>query len=99
MSSCRAFALVSSGFIGLGEKKYLLFSAAILLVFFARRGLSADSPRKDVRALSQHFLDPSGKTAPWMFVPAENIARLSTAEHPGVVTIWEAGRGKDIKGL
>jgi hypothetical protein len=61
--------------------------------------LAADPPRKDIRALSQHFLDRHGNTAPWIFVPKENIASLSTAEHPGVVTIWEAGRGKDVKGL
>jgi hypothetical protein len=60
---------------------------------------AADPPGTDIRVLSQHFLDRSGKTAPWIFMPRENIASLSTSEHPGVVTIWEAGRGKDVKGL
>jgi hypothetical protein len=99
MSFHRAFASVFSGSNGLVKKNYLPLAAGIFLVFFVRQELSADSPPKDIRTLSQHFLDPSGKTKPWMFVPAENIASLSTAEHPGVVTIWEAGRGKDIKGL
>jgi len=53
----------------------------------------------DIRKLSQHFLDTQGNTAPWMFAPKENIKDLSTSEHPGMVTIWEAGKGKDIKGL
>jgi hypothetical protein len=60
---------------------------------------AADERRADIRELSQHFLTRDGKTAPWMFVPKENIASLSTSEHPGVVTIWEAGRGKDVKGI
>lgn len=59
----------------------------------------AETPRKDIRKLSQHFLDRNDKTGPWTFVPKENIASLSTSEHPGVVTIWEAGKGKDIKGV
>jgi hypothetical protein len=46
------------------------------------------SVRPDIRKLSQHFLEPNEKTAPWSFVPQENIASLSTSEHPGVVTIW-----------
>ncbi|MBI3865527.1 MAG: hypothetical protein HY290_26945 [Planctomycetia bacterium] len=58
-----------------------------------------EPPRKDIRKLSQHFLDRTGNTAPWMFVPKANIASLSTEEHPGVVTVWENGRGSDIKGI
>jgi len=54
---------------------------------------------RDIRQLSQHFLDPNGDVSPWMFLPRENIKSLSTAEHPGMLTIWEAGRGQDVKGL
>jgi hypothetical protein len=64
-----------------------------------RFDLSLAGPPNDIRRLSQHFADSGGPTDPWMFVPKENIARLSTSEHPGVVTIWEAGRGKDVKGM
>ena len=56
-------------------------------------------PSKDIRDLSQHFIRPTGDVSPWSFVPEENIASLSTDEHPGMVTIWEAGRGQDIKGV
>jgi hypothetical protein len=59
--------------------------------------LCAQSPRNDIRKLSQHFVDPKAPTAPWIFVPDQNIASLSTSEHPGVVTIWEEGKGHDIK--
>ena len=55
--------------------------------------------RRDIRRLSQHFLDPKGGTAPWLFVPKDNIKSISTRENPGLVTIWEAGRGKDVKGI
>lgn len=61
--------------------------------------LDAAPPSNDIRELSQHFLKRDASTAPWIFVPKQNIASLSTSEHPGVVTIWEAGRGKDVKGI
>jgi hypothetical protein len=60
----------------------------------------ADGPkRRDIRKLSQHFIDIDGGTAPWKFVPQDNIARLSTSDHAGVVTLREAGKGKDVKGV
>src|SRR5262249_54184764 len=63
---------------------------------------AAQPPRgrvKDIRLLSQHFNEPGADIAPWMFVPRENIKELSTSEHPGLVTLWEAGKGRDIKGI
>src|SRR3954454_20161914 len=54
---------------------------------------------RDIRKLSQHFTDPRGDTWPWVFLPEDNIRRLSTAEHPGMVTLWEAGKGQDVKGV
>ena len=53
----------------------------------------------DIAALDQHFSRPGNSIAPWMFVPAGNIKEFSTEEHPGLATIYEAGRGHDIKGL
>lgn len=53
----------------------------------------------DIRSLSSHFTDPSGDFGPWQFSPASNIRELSADEHPGMVTLWEAGNGQDIKGL
>ena len=32
-------------------------------------------------------------------MPAENIKEFSTEEHPGLATIYEAGKGVDIKGI
>lgn len=55
--------------------------------------------RPDIRRLSQHFIAPGDETAPWQFLPKENIARLSTTDHRGVVTLVEAGKGKDVKGV
>jgi hypothetical protein len=55
--------------------------------------------KRSIKSLSQHFNDVGGNIAPWMFVPQENIASFSTARHPGLATIYEAGAGKDIKGL
>ncbi|MFO1094306.1 MAG: hypothetical protein U0992_13520 [Planctomycetaceae bacterium] len=62
-------------------------------------GTAQAEPRRDIRTLSQHFLHGAEDTVPWTFGPVENIASLSLTEHPGVVTIWEAGKGQDIKGL
>ena len=59
---------------------------------------AASHHTKDIRKLSQHFTDPKGLT-PWIFVPQDNIKSVSATEHPGFVTIWEAGKGKDIKGI
>jgi hypothetical protein len=73
----------------------LSFCAVLALV----DPLCAQPPGKDIRKLSQHFVDPKAGTAPWMFVPEQNLDSLSTAEHPGVVTIWEGGKGQDIKGI
>jgi hypothetical protein len=56
-------------------------------------------PPSDIRSLTQHFNQPGAGIEPWMFVPRSNIAELSTAEHPGTVTIRQAGKGVDIKGI
>jgi hypothetical protein len=63
-------------------------------------GLSHAQPNKqtDIRTLSQHFIAEQNH-APWRFVPESNIRELSLSEHRGLVTIHEAGTGKDIKGL
>ena len=52
-----------------------------------------------ISQLNQHFNEPGKDIAPWMFVPESNIKELSTEEHPGLATIYEAGKGQDIKGL
>ena len=60
---------------------------------------SAQAQPRDIRELSQHFTDPGGNIAPWRFVPENNAKEISTAEHPGLATIWEAGKGQDVKGV
>ena len=52
-----------------------------------------------ISQLNQHFNEPEKDTAPWMFIPESNIKSASTADHPGLVTIYEAGKGRDIKGV
>jgi hypothetical protein len=54
---------------------------------------------QDISKLDQHFNDPGKSISPWMFVPRENIKLVSTDEHPGLAMIFEAGVGKDIKGI
>jgi hypothetical protein len=53
----------------------------------------------DITRLNQHFNEPGKSISPWMFVPRQNIKEFSTAEHPGLATIYEAGKGQDIKGI
>ena len=67
-----------------------------LLAVAPSMAVAQDKP--DIRTLSQHFIDNTN-SAPWQFGPAENIRELSLKEHRGLVTIHEAGKGKDIKGL
>ena len=57
------------------------------------------SEKPGIRKLSQHFNEPDGDYAPWVFGPKENVKEVSTSEHPGLATIREAGKGKDIKGI
>ncbi len=54
---------------------------------------------RSIAELNQHFNDPAKGTTPWTFVPAANVKSLSTSEHPGLVTIFEAGKGQDVKGI
>jgi hypothetical protein len=63
-----------------------------------RRGTES-SGAADIRKLSQHFKVPNDNTSPWIFMPGENIQSLSTANHPGYVTLRDAGKGMDIKGI
>ena len=54
---------------------------------------------QDISELDQHFNTPAQAIDPWMFVPKENIQEFSTDEHPGLATIYEAGKGTDLKGI
>lgn len=52
-----------------------------------------------IRKFDEHFNAPGMESASWQFVPKENIEEFSTTRHPGLATIFEAGHGKDVKGL
>lgn len=56
-------------------------------------------PPTDIRSLTQHFNLLGSGIEPWMFVPKSNIAEISTEEHPGAVTVRQAGKDADIKGI
>ena len=58
----------------------------------------ASKTRPDIRKLSQHFVDAKS-SEPWHFEPKSNIEEVSLSEHRGLVTIREAGKGQEIKGL
>ena len=64
----------------------------------------ADQDVRPARALGisqfdQHFNGADDNIAPWQFAPQENIKELSTRRHPGLITLFEAGQGSDVKGL
>jgi hypothetical protein len=84
--------------------RFLQLSTGLMLIALCNETALSNEPivsgsPKDIRKLSQHFLTPDNVTTPWTFVPQENIARLSTTDHAGVLTLSEAGKGKDIKGV
>ena len=54
---------------------------------------------KKLSEFSQHFNEPGGDLSPWMFIPGDNIKKISNTEHPGMVTLWENGKGQNIKGI
>ena len=72
---------------------------AFAAVFAGLGSSTAPAAGQDISAFDQHFNEPGKDIAPWMFVPRENIKQFSTAEHPGLATIFEAGAGADIKGI
>jgi hypothetical protein len=76
--------------------KCLLFMA-IVSAMTATRGIVVIGA--DISDLDQHFNDPGKPVSPWIFVPEDNIKEFSTAEHPGLATIYEAGKGKDVRGI
>jgi len=69
------------------------------LGFLIAAALLPDSGAERINDLSEHFNEPDGDISPWMFIPESNIREMSTREHPGMMTIWEAGNGQDIKGI
>src|SRR5262245_24546083 len=79
----------------------LLVAMLWIAALVDQRTLAAEPggrPARDIRKLSQHFI-ARDTTAPWTFLPSTNVARVSTRDHAGVVTLVEAGKGQDIKGL
>jgi hypothetical protein len=78
-------------------KDLRLLTTAILLL--ASIILSTSSEAKSISELSQHFNEPGGDISPWMFIPEENIKKMSTTNHPGMIAIWENGKGQQIKGI
>jgi hypothetical protein len=72
---------------------------AVSLIAASLTCWAEDGPgKKDIRELTQHFTNPASMD-PWVFVPTENIREISLSENPGYLTIREAGKGQDIKGI
>ncbi len=76
--------------------RVILFSIVLAFLVLVHKGAAAES---DISAFDQHFNRPGADVDPWMFVPQDNIKSFSTEEHPGLATIYEAGRGQDVKGI
>lgn len=75
------------------------FRKVVVRLWIVLFAVSSLAQAKSIQELDQHFLDSSGDTGAWIFVPKDNVKELSTSEHPGLATIWEAGKGRDIKGI
>ena len=72
----------------------------LLIIVLAQLGLRrSTAAEREISGFDQHFNRPGANVNPWVFVPQENIKEFSTEEHPGLATIYEAGRGQDIKGI
>jgi len=77
----------------------IVLSGCFAVVPFQSESQASSDEAKDIRKLSQHFIEPGSDISPWMIVPEDNIKSITTDEHPGLLTIWEAGNGKDLKGI
>ena len=81
------------------ERVTLLLMGILIAVAMGKaQRPEAATDARDIRKLSQQFRD-SNDISPWMFVPQSNIKSVSATENPGFVSVWEAGKGKDIKGI
>ena len=70
----------------------------MILLAWCAAAAAQPAQRPDIRKLSQPFID-ARDSSPWHFAPAGNIKDVSLSEHRGLVTLREAGKGQDIKGL
>ena len=62
--------------------------------------LTAPAAAGDISSLDQHFnLPGQARSHPGSSCRQSNVKEFSTEEHPGLATIYEAGRGQDIKGI
>jgi hypothetical protein len=71
----------------------------LFLLVFLTLLTAANGAERRISELNQHFNEPDKEIAPWIFVPSSNVKSFSTSEHPGLATLYEAGKGQDVKGL
>src|SRR5262245_24567454 len=94
LKSAMQCSQVRSSSFSLHDSKSVCFAAIVLLVHISHAASS-----RSIKELSEHFSKPANDFGQWIFAPQDNLKECSTDEHPGLVTIYEAGKGKDIKGL
>src|SRR5262245_23314777 len=76
----------------------LLLWAALCIPVAAGRN-EPEPVKKDIRDLSNHFNTPGADISPWIFVPESNVKEISTTESPGLLSVWQAGKGQEVKGI
>lgn len=77
----------------------LLLSLILLGLSSAVAQDASPQGAKDIRRLSQNFIDPKGDISPWIFYPTDNINAVGTTNSPGILQVEDAGKGKDIRGV
>ena len=73
-----------------------MFLLASLIMAASMPGWAED---KDIRKLSQHFIEPNEEISPWIFYPEDNIETLTTTDHRGILKILAGEKREDIKGV
>ena len=70
-----------------------------MILFFMTSGIitAQTAEHKDIRNFSEHF-DVPGSFGPYRF-QASSETFISTAEHPGLLTIYHSGNDKEMKGI
>lgn len=77
-------------------KKWTNIFIALLL---ASSCMAEDRMANSYNNFSQHFNEPDDSISPWMFIPGNNVEKITTKDHLGLASIWIGRQNEDVRGV